>query len=92
MELWLNAAQPALAEPMVAREVKRLLRRAGAFDRHGWLREESTALPQPLHQLPCIPCEIGVIVRGDAVLAKSFPQTGNGVPVEFKARRSDQDW
>ena len=55
-----------------AGEVHRLLRRAGAFDRHRRLREDRAPALRLLHQLPGVGREVIAVVRGDAVAAERF--------------------
>jgi len=60
----------SVAEPLIAGEIKRLLRSAGAFDWHGGLREERAPAAKLLHKLPSVGRKVETIVGRDTVLAK----------------------
>jgi hypothetical protein len=91
VELDVDLAQAARATPVIAREIHRLLRCAGAFDRHGRLGEERRAAPERLHQLPGVGGEIEPIVGRNAVLAQGLVEAGDGVPIQVEPGGGDQN-
>jgi hypothetical protein len=79
----MSFSTPARA-PVVGREIHRLLRRAGAFDRHRRLGEERPAAAHLLHQLPGVGREVVAVVRGHAVAPERLGQALDGAPVELE--------
>ncbi|MNM57066.1 hypothetical protein D3C81_682530 [compost metagenome] len=75
---------------MVARQVKRFLRRTGALDRHRRLGEQGTALLELLHQLPGVRGQVVAVVGGHAVAAQGLAQAIDSLPVEFQAWANHQ--
>jgi hypothetical protein len=74
VELDVDVVQNAVTVPVVGRQIKCLLRRAGAFDRHRRLGEQRPAGLHLLHQFPGVGREVIAVVRGDAVLAERLDQ------------------
>src|ERR1700730_18155226 len=62
----------SVPEPLIAGEIKCLLRSAGAFDWHGGLREERAPAAKLLHKPPSVGCKVEAIVGRDAVPAKGL--------------------
>ena len=86
----INVVQDAAFQPVVARQVHRLLRGAGAFDGHRRLGEQRNAFPQIAYQLPGIGRCVVAIIGRNAVLAQRCRQPVDRVPVQHVARRDNQ--
>ena len=83
-------AEHPRALPPMAREIHRLLRRAGAFDRHRRLGEERAAAAEPAHEPVGIGRQVVAIVGGDAAAAERRCQAGDRLPVELEPRADDE--
>eukprot|EP01137_Pigoraptor_chileana_P025191 Opistho-2@94287 len=90
VELDIDLLEHAGPLPVVAGQIHRLLRRAGAFDRHGRLGEQGGAVLQVLHQVPGVGGGLVAVVGGDAVLAERPGQAVDCGPVQGVAGRYDQ--
>jgi hypothetical protein len=77
--------------PVIAGEIHRLLRCAGAFDRQGRLGEERRAAPELLHQLPGVGGEVEAIVGGNPILAQGPFEAGDGAPIRLEPRGGDKN-
>src|ERR1700730_17540200 len=80
----------SVPEPLIAGEIKCLLRGAGAFDWHGRLREERASAAELLHKLPSVGRKVKAIVGCDAVLAQRLGKAFDGAPIELDAGRRDE--
>ena len=76
---------------MIAGEIHRLLRCAGAFDWHGRLGEERRAAPELLHQFPGVGSEVEAIVGGNPILAQRLVEAGDGAPTQLEPRGGDKN-
>ncbi len=83
VEFHIDVVQTAFPIPVVAGQVQRLLRCAGAFDGHGGLGKQRLAAFEVFHQLPSIGRQIVAVVGGHPVLAQRFAQAFDGAPVEL---------
>ncbi len=76
---------------MVGHEIHDLLRRAGAFDRHGRLCEQSGAATKALDQLPGILGGVGPIIAADTIASQRVRQALDGVPIDLEAGAGDEE-
>ena len=90
VEFNINSVQVTLFEPVVARQVHGLLRRTGAFDRHGRLGEDRLAALELLHQSPGVGRVLVAVVGGDAVVAQGLFQAFDFLPGQAQAGADDQ--
>src|SRR3546814_15981282 len=86
VELNVDVLENSGAPPDAARQVHRLLRRAGALDRHNRLGEQCPPPLEFLHQTASIRRELVAVVRSDAVAAERGPKPRNGLRVELDTR------
>ncbi len=90
VELHLDVLQALLPQPVVRRQVHRLLWRSGALYRHRRLCEQGPPALELLYQLPGVGGQVKAIVGGDSVAPQAFCQPRNRVPVELDARSHHQ--
>src|ERR1700730_18779162 len=79
-----DLAEVAGTAPVIAGEIHRLLRCAGAFDWHGRLGEERRAAPELLHKLPGVGGEVEAIVGGNPILAQRLFEAGDSAPIQLE--------
>ena len=91
VELHVDIAQDACPFPLAARQVHRLLRCAGAFDRHRRLGEQGGAVAHVLDQPVGVGGEVETVIGRDAVLAQCLRQAVNRGPIQLDSRTDDQD-
>ncbi len=90
IEFHVDVIEHAGASPVVAGQVHRFLRRAGAFDRHGRLREQRAPRAQAAHQRPGVGGQVEAVVGGDAVLPQRGFQALDALPGQPQAGADDQ--
>ena len=79
-----------MPQPVVARQVQRLLRRACALDRHGRLAKQGSPLLELLYQFPGVGRQVVAVVGGDAVAAQGLAEAINGRPIQLEAGADHQ--
>ena len=90
VEPHVDIAQAMLSAPVVTGQIERLLRRAGAFDRHRRLCEQGAALAQVAYALPGVGRVFEQVIGGDAVAAQPVAQTLHAVQMQLQARGGHQ--
>ncbi len=90
VEFSVYGVQPSMPPPMIAGQVRGLLRRAGAFDGHGRLGEQRPSVLQRLDELPGVGGELSQVVGRHTVSPKRLGQALHGTPVQAQTGRGDQ--